>query len=127
MRKFTAIFFLSVYLLAATETHQFLKLPILYQHFTEHQSEDENMSFLAYLKLHYLDPFILDKDVEKDLDLPFKSADDCLVTSIAMGIPATCSFELPTRQFIVQNEYLTAQESAVSAGFNKAIFQPPRG
>jgi len=44
LKKITAILLLGIYLLAATEAHQLLKLPKVFEHFAEHQLEDKNIS-----------------------------------------------------------------------------------
>jgi len=71
-----AILILFCYLCSATELSQLFKLPLLFEHYKEHQSEDPNMSFLSFLKLHYFDEVnnSQDNDAEKDMKLPFKNS-----------------------------------------------------
>ena len=74
LQKHLAILILFCYLCSATELSQLFKLPLLFEHYKEHQSEDPSLSFLTFLKLHYFDDMnnSQDNDSEKDMKLPFK-------------------------------------------------------
>ncbi len=76
MKKIIAISFLLVYLFSTTEAKQLLKLPLVFQHFKEHQKENKTISFLHFLKIHYLQGSPRDKDYNRDMQLPFKTSND---------------------------------------------------
>ncbi|MBL0146000.1 MAG: hypothetical protein IPP48_09730 [Chitinophagaceae bacterium] len=50
-----------------------MKLPVIFQHFIEHQQKDKNISFLAFLDMHYMHGTPKDKDYNRDMQLPFKT------------------------------------------------------
>jgi hypothetical protein len=77
MRKFLAIFFLTLYLITATELRQLLKFPVLIEHFSEHKNQNQSITFWKFLKIHYFEDVIHDADYEKDMKLPFKSHSSC--------------------------------------------------
>ncbi len=51
---------------------QFVRVPILFSHFAEHNLQN-SMSFSEFLSHHYLDFNHEDEDDEKDQSLPFKT------------------------------------------------------
>ena len=68
---------LFVYLYSTTEFNQLLKLSFLVEHFIEHKEENQSLSFLDFLKMHYLLDSTKHADKEKDMKLPFKSGHAC--------------------------------------------------
>jgi len=75
MKKVVSISFLIVLLLANTELHEVLKIPLLFEHYTLHKQEEINQSFLTFLYNHYAsvqDHFHLQNDHD---DLPLKTKD----------------------------------------------------
>lgn len=51
---------------------QFYKLPVLLQHFKEHQ-EIKKISFIDFLEMHYWGEDAKDNDADRDMQLPFKN------------------------------------------------------
>ena len=75
MKKVLSISFLIVFLLANTELHEVLKVPLLLEHYMLHKQEDKNQSFLTFLYKHYVlvqDHFHLQNDHD---GLPLKTKD----------------------------------------------------
>lgn len=74
MKKISALFFLVIYLVSATELIQVLKLPLLFSHYAEHLDKEKDHSFLGFLKDHYVDDDGIISDNDTDRKLPFKEA-----------------------------------------------------
>jgi hypothetical protein len=72
VKKISALFFLAIYLVSATELIQVLKLPLLFSHYAEHSNKEKNHSFLDFLKDHYVDDDGTISDNDTDRKLPFK-------------------------------------------------------
>ncbi len=53
---------------------QLFKLPVLFQHYSEHQ-QGSPLSFAEYLDMHYWGQDIEDDDDDRDMQLPFKQVD----------------------------------------------------
>ena len=126
MKKATAIFFLAVYLFSTTEANQLLKLPVVFQHYTEHQDENKSISFLRFLANHYLHGSPKDKDYERDMQLPFKTSNDC-VSSISPAFVTSMpeiSIDKPVELSEKKNSFPTSQFSLSS--FLSSIWQPPK-
>lgn len=56
----------------ATSLDQLLKLPVLFEHFQEHQERDPKVSLLEFLAMHYWGQDLDDNDNARDNQLPFK-------------------------------------------------------
>lgn len=126
VKKTSAILFLSIYLLSTTAAKQLMKLPVMFQHFSEHQQTNNPVSFTSFLATHYLHSSPKDKDYERDQQLPFKTAGDCisciaiafvsLITPITISKPAEIQGK---KNFIVLNQVITSSYLA-------SIWQPPK-
>lgn len=124
--KCIVLFFLSVYLLGTTPLGQLCKLPLLFEHYQEHQLDNKNMSFLGYLRMHYFngDPKVA--DYEKDMKLPFKSIEfnNIVSTYIAFEVPLYIIEKLIYTELQVQK--YTTSDRCHSNTYLDAIWQPPR-
>lgn len=75
MKKVVSISFLIVFLIANTELHEVLKVPLLLEHYLLHKQEDKNQSFVTFIYKHYVsvqDHFHLQNDHD---GLPLKTKD----------------------------------------------------
>ncbi|MFC4686856.1 hypothetical protein ACFO4P_07895 [Epilithonimonas pallida] len=72
MKKLISILLLSLYLVSTTELYQLLKMPLLIEHYFQHKNLNSEMSFTAFLKMHYDHP-VKDNDYDQDQKLPFVS------------------------------------------------------
>ncbi|MFC4230938.1 hypothetical protein ACFOW1_03480 [Parasediminibacterium paludis] len=128
MKKLVTIFFLAIYLLATTDSYQLLKLPMVFQHFSEHRAENKNLGFFDFLDMHYLHGSPQDADFDRDMQLPFKKAcTDCAsfsVTAAFVPLVATFSIEKPIR-ITEQNNYII-QEPLLFSSYLATIWQPPK-
>jgi hypothetical protein len=127
VKKAVAIFFMSIYMLSFSELHQFLRMPVLIQHFIEHRHEDPSISLLAFLNLHYIHQYIHDEDYQRDQQLPFRHADCSVIyTTVCCESPDNTPIELPARTTEIKNEFIRYDEDNHSLLSIADIFQPPR-
>ena len=73
MKKISAIFLLSVYLLSATQLSELLKVNILIAHYQETELKNGPVAFLDFLVMHYITDDGTTQDDDRDEQLPFKS------------------------------------------------------
>ena len=125
MRKGIALSFLLISMFSHTELHQFLKIPVLFEHFSEHRQQDPSITFFQFIRLHY-EKIVIDDDYQRDQQLPFRDTECALVqTTVTDTPPQTIKFDeqefqvLPAKQFPVAN-------LLYSHPFSNSIFQPPR-
>ena len=125
MKRLAGILLLSVYMFSFAEFHNLLKIPVLVAHFKEHRQEDPSISFFSFIKIHYLDPLVVDDDFQRDEQLPFRDADCCFVISanVCECFPIAVEINKPAEtmhEFHLYNEINKPQFSSCD------IFQPPR-
>jgi hypothetical protein len=123
MRRSWAIWFLWIYLIANTELHQFMRLPIFFLHYQEHRAENPDISLLEYISLHYYGP---DANIKygHDSELPFK--DKCPEVSLSIALPPEDITEPTPQVFITDRKVVTFKSPFVLSSFQFAIWQPPR-
>jgi hypothetical protein len=125
MRKIVSIFLLAIYMLCFSELQQFLKIPVLVQHYTEHKAGDPSISFFDFLFNHYTNILEQDADYQRDQQLPFRTT-ECLVYSVSI-----CEFPIMEMMqhpagVVIEKKYLLQNESNRSFLCTQDIFQPPR-
>ena len=124
LKKPISIFFLTVYLFSVTEASQLFKLPVLFQHFAEHKKENPNISVVNFIVLHYLSGNIKDKDYEKDMQLPFKTA-DC-ATAFSVATTPNYYQVIIEPPFAESYTYPALKNNYILPNHPNDIWQPPR-
>ena len=125
LKKLLAISFLFIYLFSTTELSQLLKMPVLVQHFIEHQEVNSNITFWQFLNMHYASGGVNDADHAKDMQLPFKAHDNCVASFSNVYLPTQkISIAKPVR--ILTNKHFKTQEQFLHSTFLSNIWQPPR-
>ena len=127
MKKVVILSLLTLYLFSTTELNQLLKVPLLFEHFLEHKSQNKKITFFDFFYMHYSQVDDHDGDKEKDQKLPFKSHSFCnssisFVTLTAVQNITFSDFEL----FKIETEKTNFYTFFVSSSHLKAIWQPPQ-
>ncbi|MEI6948547.1 hypothetical protein V9K67_15240 [Paraflavisolibacter sp. H34] len=125
MQRRIAIFLLVLQLLTGMEFCQFLKLPVLVQHYREHKRGDKDLSLLAFLKTHYCVDDSKNADYARDQQLPFKAG-----TAIQVLMQQS---SLPESRLVLEVTFLEINQDPVPrytenllSGLRTEIFQPPK-
>lgn len=111
-------------ILAQTELHQLLKFPVFAKHFAEHKKQNPEISILSFVILHYLSGNLHDKDYDKDMQLPFKTA-DC-ADAISFALAPSGSFTIAEPVFYVTRDYPALINSNIPTIHIADIWQPPK-
>ncbi|HEY0676788.1 MAG TPA: hypothetical protein VGD17_00830 [Chitinophagaceae bacterium] len=126
MKKLLFILFLSAYLFPAGEFVELLKLPVVFQHFQEHQKLNPEIGFAQFLAIHYLNDDPQAKDYKRDMELPFKRVSHRGISIM----PLTTSGDISTIPDLIlveeKNNFILQNHHFVPSGFGADIFQPPR-
>jgi hypothetical protein len=126
MKKLGAILFFSLYLLATSGAFQLMKLPVLFDHYTEHQVLNPSISFIDYVILHYINDSPKDVDHDRDLQLPFKTLDQLSSPTPPAFIPEyhiqlyVNSSHISLAKIYLSNDFL------IPCNFHSGIWQPPK-
>lgn len=126
MKRKISILILVVYLLGATDAYQLLKLPLFVHHFIIHHEENPNLSLAGFIKIHYLDPVVIDDDYAQDMQLPFKTheIDSCFVSAVTMPLQKI-SIEAPALPLpLITYSSIVLKPYYYQPMVN--IFQPPK-
>ncbi len=127
MKKWIIISFLILYINSTTELYQLLKLPVLLEHFFEHQSQNSNLTFIAFLSMHYSQVDDHDGDKEKDNKLPFKSHSFCNSTTALITLNQEQNITFTAfREYEIEKKNNNFYTFLVSSSHLKAIWQPPQ-
>lgn len=126
MVKSLSILFLSIYLFTFVQVNELFKIPILIEHFNEHQAEHSELSLIQFIVNHYMDEIVYDDDYSKDMELPFKS------TTINTTFSIVCCPIIHDFNFTVELlpiEFKSPKFTylfSFSSYFQSAIWQPPQ-
>ena len=123
MKRASAILFLWIYLIANTELHQFLRLPVFFVHYQEHRAESPEISLFEFIVLHYVGA---DSNINYGLDseLPFK--DKCPEVALSIALPPDNIAEPAPQVFTTTRKGVMFKSPFVISSFQFAIWQPPR-
>jgi hypothetical protein len=125
MRKATAYIFFILYLFLTTEAYQVLKIPVILEHFHEHQKENKDITLLEFLNIHYMHGSPMDADYERDMQLPFKRVNQHIHASslhVKDLTTAQLSIPLPPKE----SEFLILDDKDIQSPDLSPIFQPPK-
>ena len=127
MRRSIAILLLALQLFTGTELCQLFKAPVLFEHYNEHKGGDKSLTFLAFLREHYLNGDERDPDYARDMQLPFKSCAGALIASHGTSIPIPgFTVLLPVPAFEIEKQYHYFYGAWQPSQIIHTIFQPPR-
>src|SRR5690242_1084004 len=120
MKSVVTIFLLVPMVLVQTPVGQFLKLPMLIEHFMNHQRRD-NVSLIGFLEDHY-SPDHADADLPEDQELPFRS-----ITFYSMGYAIVPGIIKPSVSVtLYADKKVTFPESHTGQQHIDNIFHPPK-
>ena len=133
MYRLTGISLLLLYLFAvlvpASVKDEMGKLDQLIAHYMEHKDETPELSFLAFLQLHYGEEFANHQPEHNHADLPGKESPNH-AHALACGcylpaLPAQCALALGLPAFAKHIPFPTDNQ-LISSLFSSGIWQPPR-
>lgn len=126
VKKSIAFILLSVYVFSATEFQEFMKLPVLLEHYHEHTAKNISLSFSEFLFVHYAVEHPDDGDSERDAQLPFRQHTDCLALNITGVVPNLVVFDFNTDVSDSAMNIDGYSDPLFSNLFIAAVWQPPK-
>lgn len=119
--RILAISFLILYINSNTEFHEMLRLPILFEHYSQHKLQVKDISFWDFLVMHYKSDVAHDSD---DNQLPFKDPGHSFTAS-TLAIPIHKIVLKETVILPKVDHFFSYSETFVSSHLSE-IFQPPK-
>ena len=121
-----AVFLLFIYIQPAGVIRELFKLPLLIEHYFDHQEEKNGMGLVSFLVSHYYTEDGTDYDADEDSRLPFKSSDQIFSAgSIAVSPPVNSDILSRPDLSPVRN-YVIMDDENIPTDHLDAIWQPPR-
>lgn len=119
MRTFTVISLLVLMVSIQTPVGQLFKLPLLIEHFIEHQKQ-EGLSLFAFLYEHY-------SKVHNDADLPDGQLPFKNITFYTIGYAIVPFFRHNPVEYLKESkQHFPGYNFTYTSAFLSAIWQPPR-
>ena len=103
-----------------------MKLPVVFQHFSEHQQENKPISFTQFLALHYLHDSPKDKDYERDRQLPFKTTGDYISCIAIAFVSLIAPFTISKPVEIQEKKIYFVLNQVITSSYLASIWQPPK-
>lgn len=127
MKKYISILFLSITIFCTnSEFLELAKLPVLIEHFNEHQQWDSEISFLGFMYMHYLEETNKYGDYAKDMQMPFKMHDHSFASIMGFLVPPI-NYAITSKGVAQVNEQKQiTNSSAYSSQYLTTIWQPPK-
>ncbi len=126
VRRYFIIAIVLMYLMSTTELKEFLKLPVLIEHYKEHKILNVSLSFFEFLCMHYAQYDDHDGDKDKDMKLPFKSHSLCFSSNpVLVTLPDLYLF-YSTAFFESIKKEANYYSFLITPSPLKSIWQPPK-
>lgn len=112
-------------MISSTELSQLLRIPLLIEHFIEHNQEGNKLSISQFFHMHYFEKQHMDADYDKDMRLPFKTIDGNTIQVMAFipfGNPLLKVKPLYTKQV----KFDAYKSLFIKDTFLSSIWQPPK-
>lgn len=107
-----------------SELPQLLKIPVFVAHLNEHKKMDQKTTVWEFIKEHYQGKFVMDEDYQRDNQLPFRTANFVLNTTVIISPPV--GIELPESILTFKQEFPLFNDRNNPVSSLHDIFQPPR-
>lgn len=133
MKKCLLSFLVILFIFTSTELHQFLRIPFLFEHYSDHKHYDQSISFSDFLQMHYvnhnheLHSIPGRNDEKEDHELPFQSHDCLHSISTSFYIPINYpKIQLIHSEIEEENRKAFYGEQNMFSSYEFSIWQPPK-
>jgi len=110
----------------STGLQELAKLPVLFQHYFEHQSLNKDITFGAYLWDHYNSVPHTDSDAERDNQLPFKSMDNSGSGLVSLDIMPVNAYPIKLIEQVIISSPAIYHGHHIPDTTGGKIWQPPK-
>lgn len=124
-KRIPAFILLAVYLFSATASREFLKLPVLVEHYLDHMEENKGIPFIGYLIQHYYTEDGTDNDAAEDNRLPFKSPESNTLSFVSLK-PPSLFISGDKAEMYFNGSFRIQDDRLRTSRYPDAIWQPPR-
>jgi len=108
------------------ELCQFLKLPLLVQHYLEHREQNKNLGFVEFIGNHYAKNESNQQERNQHKHLPFKCHDECIGISFPVTIGSSVTISIHSPLHIYRSVNTVHYQTIVASAYLSTIWQPPK-
>jgi hypothetical protein len=126
VKKFVAIFLLSIYLLSSTAMSELLKVNVLVEHFQETRMKNGPVAFFDFLVMHYITDDGNSLDDDRDCQLPFKSHSSLVANNFSNFILNRYVEIVLTPVKTDERHFYNYCSPYISSNFSKLVWNPPK-
>jgi hypothetical protein len=119
------IFMIGFQVNVLTEFYELFRLPLLIEHFLEHQEQEGKLSLIDFLHLHYSTEH-KNVDSTEHNQLPFKNHQDGFQHPPLNIVFFTEEFAIEFHSFPSSVSHTSSYQAEVSVGKTNGIWQPPQ-
>ncbi len=101
-------------------------MPILVDHYFDHNEENKNTTLISFLYAHYCIEDGTDIDAAEDKELPFKSTDQINNIHFSSLTPPFISYCIQKTFRLKIENHIDRDETHLPNQYLDAIWQPPR-
>ncbi|WP_417352586.1 hypothetical protein [Flavobacterium alkalisoli] len=123
VKKALIYILISLMSLNCLSIREFLKVPVLCQHFMEHKKADKEIGLLDFLAMHYWGNDLNDNDDSRDMQLPFKNIVNHAVP--VLFLPQNNIEELTVFVQPVAKNTQTHKKDLYSCIYYSSLIKPP--
>lgn len=87
---------------------------------------DKDMTFLAFLDMHYMHGSPHDDDYDRDMQLPFKTCAHPIIATATYVAPVPISIAVPKVFYVEKKQPLIYNTTGYSFNYHSSVWQPPR-
>lgn len=118
---------MAVYTLSTNlQIMELVKLPLLLEHFKEHKQWDHDISFMDFMYLHYIQDNNKYGDVERDMEMPFKTPLHSLGLYVGFTMPSPDFILIHKADYIEPKLIYSIDSSIYSSQYPSSIWHPPK-
>ncbi len=125
LKRILSILCLVLFVVTATEFNQLFKLNSFIEHYKEHKAQDQSLSLLEFLDIHYGHGNVIDKDFDKDMKLPFKTTSTDFSSTLIIP-PVNIQFSPKILVWFQEQSVFALWNTFLTPSYLSAIWQPPR-
>ncbi len=108
-----------------TDFYELFRLPLLIEHFLEHQEQEGKLSLIDFLHLHYSTEHN-NSDTDEHNQLPFKNHREGFQHPTLSVVLFSEVFAIEFHSFPSSVSHTSSYQAEVSVGMKNGIWQPPQ-
>lgn len=104
---------------------ELVKIPALLEHYAQHKSQQNELSFNDFLFMHYIGDDSNSQDNNSDAELPFKGTSQVSGTNVDLYLAPQIAFNCEIIREETSDKVVPSFNESYAGSFNCQLFRPP--